>query len=423
MSIDEQFRRFFVSARNNGLPTHLAYSFDGCFQYDYNDDKSKRPGRTRLSKDLVIGRKGYCSAEGCPTKFLTGFKEKDVGAIYSDDVPAQIDLFVIVLGSCVHEKGKLYGQCRGVAREELVEEYKAARLPPSEFAKSQLATAPAEAFHCGNRAAVPTRPMARALSCEAKTSAKREKGLGVCKLSNVNYKINAMDLEQREDKSTDLPGIDRGTVIDSNSRMKLYSKPCVVIYHKLGETGKLVVHVDATGQIVRLPLVEHMADKMLVTQMIFSAKTALLSVEHLQDDRKNRLLSPLTACEFVSNKNTAADIGSFYLAFRASERELYPNEAPVKLLLFSTDCSAQLQSASLTVFAARPNLTRMQYGNVVLLHLCYFDSVACRVERGSEKLKETAKTVKKTENIWHRYISERVQVTCLAGDLQLGQKE
>jgi hypothetical protein len=62
-----------------------------------------------------------------------------------------------------------------------------------------------------------------------------------------------------------------------------------------------------------------------------------------------------------------------------------------------TDCSPQLQSAVLTTFATGgETLTRLVFGNVVLVHLFYFDGVARTVARCSEELKSTAKMVMKS---------------------------
>jgi hypothetical protein len=52
----------------------------------------------------------------------------------------------------------------------------------------------------------------------------------------------------------------------------------------------------------------------------------------------------------------------------------------VKPILFSLDCSPQLQSAVLDTFARCPDLARLVYSNLILVHLQYFDSIACSVE-------------------------------------------
>ena len=300
-------------------------------------------------------------------------------------------------------KGQPYGSLRGSARKKVVEDFRVAKKPPSEFAKDQLALVTASVFHSENRGVLPSRETARAISGEAKASRRKDIGLGSCRLGSimsVNYRIKCMDLQQRRtiiDNSTNLTGIVRDITMGVDFKMDLWAKTSVMIYHSLAKTGRLVVSADPSGGMLKFPFNEHMTDKILHTKVCISPKVVLLSLEHLDDDRKNRLLSPVTICELVSNKNTAVDIGSFYSAFRDSERELYPGEVPVKPLMFSTDCSPQLQSASLATFARCPTLTRMQYSNVVLVHLQYFDSVAFTVqERGSATLKLTAQMVMKS---------------------------
>jgi hypothetical protein len=102
----------------------------------------------------------------------------------------------------------------------------------------------------------------------------------------------------------------------------------------------------------------------------------MVGQEIMQDDRVNRLLSPVLVAEMVSNKNTATDYLDFYRKLLESEKELFPNEPAVKPLMCMTDCSAPLEAAALVAFSL-PGvaISRIKYGNYVLLYLLCYDKM------------------------------------------------
>ena len=104
----------------------------------------------------------------------------------------------------------------------------------------------------------------------------------------------------------------------------------------------------------------------------------------MQETNVNRLLLPVMVAEMVSNKNTAADYVEFYRKVLESEALLFPNEQAVTPLMRMTDCSAQLESAALAVFstgvAEDVTVTRIVYGNTVMLYLLCYDGMICEID-------------------------------------------
>jgi hypothetical protein len=107
--------------------------------------------------------------------------------------------------------------------------------------------------------------------------------------------------------------------------------------------------------------------------------------DYTRDKTVSRLLSPLTIAEMASNKNTANDVADFFNGFLASVTESFPDEETEKPLIIMTDCSPQLQTGALKTFSSGAGgmaSTRMEYGNIVLLHLLFYDKALFNVSAG-----------------------------------------
>jgi hypothetical protein len=101
--------------------------------------------------------------------------------------------------------------------------------------------------------------------------------------------------------------------------------------------------------------------------------------------------------EMVSNKNTAVDYCDFFSGFLTSVRCASSSDAATEHPLFiMTDCSVPFKSGALMAFSSNEGMTntRIEYGNVVLLHLLYFDkAVADAKVKDSDSYSETAVTL------------------------------
>ena len=172
---------------------------------------------------------------------------------------------------------------------------------------------------------------------------------------------------------------------DENAfKMHLWTKSSMQLYHSLGRSGNLILNIDATGGLLNFPTIEPLKDKLLHTKLTLSGKYVLVDEDVMQETNVNRLLSPVMVAEMVSNKNTAADYVDFYRKVLESEALLFPNEQAVTPLMCMTDCSAQLESAALAVFstgvAEDVTVTRIVYGNTVMLYLLCYDGMICEID-------------------------------------------
>jgi len=101
------------------------------------------------------------------------------------------------------------------------------------------------------------------------------------------------------------------------------------------------------------------------------------------------MLSPLTMAEMVSNKNTATDYYNFFSGFLSSVRVAFKDEVTKSPLFIMTDCCAQLESGALLTFSSGEGLasTRIECGNIVLLHLLHYDKAVSNIVSGIGSIK------------------------------------
>jgi hypothetical protein len=362
------------------IPAHLGLSFDQNFCYEFLV-KGKKRGKGRPRKHpYLVGVTGYCAAkkDGCKTTFVAGFTELSLQKLKEEH--ATIDLSVLVTGSCIHVKGKAYGALIGKKREEVLQQYIKKKKCPAEFAKEVLAEANDEAFHSSNRSLFLSRDSSYNVAREAKNKLKKDVGLSSCKLANVllsRIQSNKIDLESRlniKDQSTDLLGIVRKVELAPNVTWHLWTKGSIQLYQRLGQGGKLILNVDATGGLVNIQGIEGVTDKILHTKVTLSPKYALVRKEMMRDKSLLRMLSPLTVAEMISNSNKGVDITAFFRRFIQDAKDCHPEEPQPRPLMCMTDCSPQLESAALAAFGREGMVTsRIQYGNVMLVHLLHFD--------------------------------------------------
>jgi hypothetical protein len=394
------------------LPPHVALAFDQplLFQFSHepaaNATNKKQPiaGRHR-HYPFLVGIKGKCSAQadGCPTTFACGFTEESIKTLLDDPCPETIELLVIVNGRCIHKKGQMYGQLRGVARDAAIQEFANAGKKPTEFAKASLSKASDSEYHSKNRGALVTKASAQNISREAKQKELIALGLTKCKLSNIPLAkgiTETKDIEDRDkinDASQDFLGVIRLVELVPTFRMVLYTKPCLQLYHYLARGGRLILNCDATGNLLNFPMVDELKDKILHTKLAVSPKFPVVDGKHARDKQVSRFLSPLTMAEMVSNKNTAVDYCDFFSGFLTSVRCTSSSDTATECPLFiMTDCSVPLESGALMAFSSNEGManTRIEYGNVVLLHLLYFDKAVADAEaKDSDSYSEMAVTL------------------------------
>jgi len=192
---------------NDHVPSHLALSCNQPFSYKKTE---KQGGRARKHSPLFIGMSGKCSAQGCPTTFVTGFTEDEIDKLCSDDCPEQICLLLKVNGGCIHMEGERYGQLRGPMRNAVIDKYMQSKMTPAEFAKHEHEEATTAAKDSKNRGALPSKAMSQEILREAKEKTRIASGLSKCALANIKRAdiiTTKQDLECRKkinDTSTDL---------------------------------------------------------------------------------------------------------------------------------------------------------------------------------------------------------------------------
>lgn len=368
------------------VPPHLALAFDQPILFAFSREEShttrKQAGRRRLFP-FMVGMKGKCSAKihGCPSVFACGFTEESIKTLLGSPCPETISLSIEVRNACMHKKGLTYGQLRGPLRDDVIEDFISAGQKPSEYAKHAVQKATNSEFHSQNLGSVVTKAGAQNISREAKEKKIIASGLTNCKLSNVPRACsitNQRDVDARvriNDRKADLLGIVRKMELFPEFRLVLYTKPCVQLFQHLGKGGRLILHCDATGNLLNFPLVEQWKDKILHTKLAVNPKYPVIDGEYTRDKKVSCILSPLTIAEMASNKNTAEDYCDFFTGFLASVREAFPDEETERPLICMTDCSAQLESGLLLTFSSGEGKarTRIEYGNIVLLHLLFYD--------------------------------------------------
>jgi hypothetical protein len=179
--------------------------------------------------------------------------------------------------------------------------------------------------------------------------------------------------------------------------MVLYTKPCLQLYHYLAHDGRLILNCDATGNLLNFPMVDELKDKILHTKLTVSPKFPVVDGKHARDKQVSCFLSPLTMAEMVSNKNTAVDYCDFFSGFLTSVRCTSSSDAATEHPLFiMRDCLVPLESGALMAFSSNEGManTRIEYSNVVLLYLLYFDkAVADAKAKDSNSYSETAMTL------------------------------
>jgi len=226
-------------------------------------------------------------------------------------------------------------------------------------------------------------------------------GLTACKLTNtmvaprIAIEKDRQSRDRIGDDSTDVMGIVRSISLFPDFRMYLWTKQSAQLYHQLAKSDKLILNIDATGSLLNFTAVEDLKDKILHTKVTVSPKYVIVDAKHMRDKTVSRMMSPLTLAEMASNKNTAKDYREFYENFLASVEEVHPGEAKLRPLLCLTDCSPQLESGALLAFPVGDGveLTRIEYGNRILLHLLHFDKALLGFSRGevsAESRKEVA---------------------------------
>lgn len=381
------------------LPAHMAFTFNKQFALKFvgeTGDK-KRRGRPRAHDSLVVGYNGYCSAkkDGCPATFLAGFDEECMRALLQTPTPQTVKLQMEVTNACVHVKGRQFGGLRGASRQDVIDKYSASNMTPAEFAKMELEGVTDIEFHSSNRSKVLTREAVYNVAKEAKAKELVAAGLTACKLSNimiVHQRMKSEDIAERRalgDDSNDVLGMLHHVELVPNFRMHLWTKPSCMIFHYMCKTDQCVVNIDLTGQLLNFPSVPHMKDKVLHTIFSISPKYAIVPGQHMQDERVSRMFSPLILAEMVSNKNKAGDMVEFYRGFLDGANTVVPGEETGLPLLCLTDCAAALQSAALKAFASplrTSDLTRMEYGNHMLIYLLHYDKLVADIESGDTTL-------------------------------------
>jgi hypothetical protein len=385
----DTFRKWIASE----LPSHLALSFDQPFVLKFLASSRNKKGKGRPRKHkFVVGYKGYCSArnDGCPMTFIVGFTEESLKKMLQPSIPSTIELEMQVSKACMHPKGHCYGQLRGSARQAAIDQYNTAGKKPSDYAKAVLATATPEEFHSLNLSKTPSRQASYNISREAKVNNLKASGMTNCKLSNImiaqeiTRNRDIMTRLSLGDNSEDISGILQYVQLCPNFRMNMWTKASVQIFYHLCKTGKLILSVDATGNLLDFPLVDKLKGKVLHTKIAISPKYALVDSKHMRDKAVSRMVSPLILAELVSNKNTARDIQKFYQSFKDAVKEVFPEDNTASPLLCLTDCSAALESGALLAFSSSEGktLTRVEYGNRMLVHLLHYDKLMVDIECG-----------------------------------------
>lgn len=383
------------------LPPHIALTFNRQVEFLFMEDSTvskKRKGPKRKPGSIAIGyNEMYCTARsmGCPTTLTVGFTDESIKSLLETSVPEMIELSVNVSNACLHKKGHEYGRLAGTARGDIIEEFGNAKKMPAEFVKNKLDGATDVEEKLMNRQRVPSREQAYNLSRQAKAKQRVDKGLTGDSITNVYLaaeKTRGDDLQERkrrEDDSNDIVGMLRSFQLYPHYDMNMWDKRSLLLFHYMCKTGQLILSIDATGNLLDVKEVPDMKGKLLHTRIAVSPKYALITDQYMQDKAVNRMLSPLVMAERVSNKNTVVEMTTFFKSFLKDAEAVIPQETTGRPLLLTTDCSPALQSAALAAFSPagrESTLSRMEYGNVMLIHLLHYDKLISDIKSGNSSM-------------------------------------
>ena len=203
--------------------------------------------------------------------------------LYRNENDIMMDMKIMFSGYCQHIKGKEYGSLRGTARSVIVEQLIKKKATPSEVSKKVLEEMNPDKYAANNISNVASnKATVYNVNREKKSLLLKKLDLGSCKLANISRaeeSINKKDLDMRQlggDQSTDNLGILRLFSMHSGFRMHLYGKAALLLLGKLSLSGKLVLYLDATGQMIRLPGSPY-SDKILHSKLSIQPRDIMIT--------------------------------------------------------------------------------------------------------------------------------------------------
>ena len=119
----------------------------------------------------------------------------------------------------------------------------------------------------------------------------------------------------------------------------------MLLLGKLSLSGKLVLYLDATGQMIRLPGSPY-SDKILHSKLSIQPRDTMITGQDIPYG--NKIYSAFLIAEYISSRNTARDYMEFLESICKNCR-IASGIDPIPLLV-NTDCAGQLQNGILYAF-------------------------------------------------------------------------
>ncbi|GET65631.1 hypothetical protein GLOIN_2v1835524 [Rhizophagus irregularis DAOM 181602=DAOM 197198] len=288
----------------------------------------------------------YCYCGGCDKKNQTLFRIiiNNIDLIQSKEFVKINVIYSTNKRQCRHLDGKIFGQCRGYARQVLSRsvEFKS----PRQMRKKILSNVKNEVRYTGNRQGIPSAHSARTIYSEKE---KNESGYNLCErlhaaIGDINgkekddyIKINGADLVNKRR----LWGFIQEPIQTQPLSVMIFNEAGITYYH-YNVNNNPGIFLDYTGQLVK-PVPQYLTPlNNSNNKRILNAFFTMPSNENSSD------APPVDVFELVTNDLSSKNLQRYLHIYRQKELELFnSNSVP---FLINTDCARNLLVAILEVY-------------------------------------------------------------------------
>ena len=197
----------------------------------------------------------YCYCGGCNKNEKTTFKIiiDKLDLINSRELVTINIIFSVNKNQCKHLNGKVYGQCRGLARQNLINsDYKS----PRDMRKKIISTVKGGIRYTGNRQNIPSANSARTISSIKNTN--KQLGYNLCErlhaaILNINKKEKSEYLERNGSGSVvkcQIWGFIQEPIQTQPLSIVIFNEAAIVYYH-YHVCENPGIFLDYTGQLVK----------------------------------------------------------------------------------------------------------------------------------------------------------------------------
>ncbi|CAB4484839.1 unnamed protein product [Rhizophagus irregularis] len=308
----------------------------------------------------------YCYCGGCEKNEKTTFKIiiDKLDLINSRELVTINVTFSINKKQCKHLDGKTYGQCRGLARQTLINSnYKS----PRDMRKKIMSTVKGEVRYTGNRQHVPSAYSARTIN-SIKNYANKQLGYNLCErlhaaILNINKKEKSEYLEKNGSGSAtkrQIWGFIQEPIQTQPLSIVIFNEAAIVYYYHYYVHENPGIFLDYTGQLVKpVPYFLTKGGSTDVHKRILNAFFTIPSLGKGSD------APPVDVFELITNDLSSNNLRHYLNIYRQKELQLFNvNSVPY---LINTDCARNILVAVLKEYN---NETPDQYfkriiGNIV----------------------------------------------------------